>query len=187
MSFESNLLEEYRALRSEIERTFVTTVTVFLANMSVGAVLIGYGLSLEKRVGVIFLTPFIVIVPGLFFLASQGLSVTRIATYIMEFIEPFCEGLNWETRLFKVRQERLLPRQRIYQKSLSAFYGLLGVICIYLSWLYWEPASRILWGLVAASLGIACLLAVVAFNCASSHELFRRYREMWRKLRNAKK
>lgn len=69
--------------------------------------MIGYGLS--NKEGSIFLAPLIIIIPSLFFLASQLESTIRIATYIQVFFEEGSDELNWETKLFQLKEKGFIP------------------------------------------------------------------------------
>lgn len=132
----TRVIEEYKQLYEEIGRNSQITQNVFVANVGVIAVLIGYGL--KDGNGAIFLAPLAIIIPSLFFLASQLESTTRIAAYISVFIEHDSEMLNWENRWLQLRKSELLPSKRKYTLSLSGLYGLVSVVCILLAYQYWQ-------------------------------------------------
>lgn len=129
-------IEEYRHLYQEIGRNAQVSQNVFVANFTVTAALIGYGLS--EPTGPIFLAPFAILVPSLFFLASQLESTTRIAAYLLVFFESDSKEFRWETRWLKLRKRGLLPAQRMYTLSLSGLYGLLSIVCLLLALRWWE-------------------------------------------------
>ena len=85
MSPEQPNLDEHKHLYAEIGRNSHISQNVFVANVAVTSGLIGYGLNTES--GPIFLAPFAIIIPSLFFLSSQLESTTRIAAYIVVFLE----------------------------------------------------------------------------------------------------
>ena len=84
MSPEQPSLDEHRQLYAEIGRNSQISQNVFLGNVAVTSGLIGYGL--DSQSGPIFLAPFAIIIPSLFFLSSQLESTTRIAAYIVVFM-----------------------------------------------------------------------------------------------------
>src|SRR4030042_3520296 len=97
-----NSAEEYKHLYQEIGSNSQISQNVFVANVTVTAALIGYGLN--NQTGSIFLAPFAILIPSLFFIASQLDSTTRIAAYILVFLENSSPGSNWETRWLALRE-----------------------------------------------------------------------------------
>ena len=133
MSSKDLFEKEYSSLRAEIDRNSHIVTTVFLANITVTAALIGYGLGLDKIIGAIFLSPFAIIIPALFFLSSQLESTTRIAAYIKVFFEDNSDELKWETRWLCLREKDLLPAKRKYTFAISHLYGGLSIVCFLLA------------------------------------------------------
>lgn len=177
-----NIIAEYNQLYAEIGRNSQITQYVFLANVTATAILIGYGLNTE--LGTIFLSPFAVIIPSLFFLASQLESTTRIASYIKVFLESDSKTLNWETKWMELRAKSLLPHRRKYTLSLSGIYGLLSISCIVLAVIYWEHDF---WILVAVTAPIVALvyLGISSLIRAFSIEFCKTYEKKWEKLRQS--
>ncbi|MBI9065534.1 MAG: hypothetical protein JEZ14_26345 [Marinilabiliaceae bacterium] len=128
--------KEYENLYAEIARNSQITAKVFLANVSVTAILIGYGLNTENPY--VFLSPFAIILPSLFFVASQLESTTRIASYIRVFLETEETGIRWERRWFKMIKENKLPSYRKYVLAISHLYGLMGFACLFMFLLKWR-------------------------------------------------
>ena len=172
--------EEYRTLRGEIDRNSQITTTVFMATVTVTSALIGYGLSSE--IGPIFLSPFAIIIPSLFFITSQLESTTRIGTYIMVFLEPVSEGLDWETRWFEIRQKNMLPHIRKYTFSLSGLYGTISIGCVILAVLYWDMEWWI-FGAIIAPLTIMVSFGVFYLRRAFTFKFCRSYMDAWTKLK----
>ena len=75
--------KEYEQLYSEIARNSQISSNVFLGNISVTAIIIGFGL--DKQNSLLFLIPFAMLIPSLFFIASQMESTSRIASYLKIF------------------------------------------------------------------------------------------------------
>ena len=132
-------MEEYRHLYQEIGRNSQISQNVFLGNVAVTAGLIGYGL--QSGFAPIFLAPFAIIVPSLFFLASQLESTTRIAAYLAVYFEEDSADLNWESRWLALRRDSLMPTKRKYTLSLSGLYGLLSLMCLLLALQYWSESA----------------------------------------------
>jgi len=176
--------EEYRTLRAEIDRNSQITTTVFLATITVTSALIGYGLSSE--LGPIFLSPFAIIIPSLFFITSQLESTTRIGAYIMAFLEADSEGLNWQTRWFEIRRRNLLPHRRKYTFSLSGLYIALSVVCIMLAGFYWDTEWWIFGATVAPIIFIVSL-GVFYLRRAFSFPFCKQYIDAWIKMKQDEK
>ncbi len=172
--------QEYQTLYSEIGRNSQISQNVFVANVAVTAVLIGYGLQAES--GPIFMAPFAIIVPSMFFLASQLESTTRIAAYLLVFHEADDPALNWESRWLILRRTGLIPTKRKYTLSLSGLYGLLSFVCLLLALQYW-PYS--LYWYMAAALGIAVVVAwaILLLLRAFSLEMVDAYIDAWERIR----
>ena len=177
MGGEDQLIEEHKRLCGEIGRNSQISQNVFVANVGVTAVLIGYGL--ESSFGPIFLSPFAIIISSLFFLASQLQSTTRIAAYISVFFEKHHQ-LNWETRWLRLRQNRLLPTMRMYAPSLSGLYGLISAVCL-CSYVYW--CDKLHWFIaIAAIITVMVFLGIGMLIRALSLELCETYIRAWEKL-----
>lgn len=172
--------EEYKNLYQEIGRNSQITQNVFVANVTVTAALIGFGLS--AKAGSIFLAPFAILIPSLFFIASQLDSTTRIAAYILVFLEDGSLGSNWETRWLSLREGRLLPTRRKYTLSLSGLYGLLSAACLLLAFRYWEYDLR--WYVATVLpivVGVGAGVRAVAAAFALTH--VKAYIAAWRRLK----
>ena len=172
--------EEYETLRAEIDRNSQLTATVFLATVTVTSALIGYGLS--SKLGPIFLSPFAIIIPSLFFISSQLESTTRIAAYIMVFFETDSEELNWETRWLKIRQSGLLPRKRRYTFSISGLYGTLSAGCITLAGFYWN-IDWWMYGIAASLIALLVSFAILSLYRTFTLQFYEQYVEVWTKLK----
>lgn len=174
--------EEYETLRAEVDRNSQITATVFLANITVTAALIGYGLS--SKLGPIFLSPFAIIIPSLFFISSQLESTTRIAAYILVFFEADSKELNWETRWLEIRQKGLLPHKRKYTFSLSGLYGALSVGCIMLAGFFW-PMDWWMYGTAVVLIALLVLFGILSLSRAFSLQFCKQYVEAWTKVKNS--
>jgi len=171
-------LEEYRSLRDEIGRNSQLTANVFLANVTATGVLFGFGF--ETTNGIIFLSPFAILIPSLFFLTSQLESTTRIASYIKVVLEPELD-LGWERDWWEVRLRGLLPRRRKYTMAISGLYGALSATCFILAWAYWEASPRI-FVVAAVPLVILVSLGVSSLTGAFSRSRTEDYDSTWGKL-----
>lgn len=177
-----DIIAEYNQLYAEIGRNSQITQYVFIANVTVIGILIGYGLN--TKLGSIFLSPFAIIIPSLFFISSQLESTTRIASYIKVFLESDLEILNWETRWMKLRTQGLAPHRRKYTLSVSGLYGMLSISCVLLAFMYWEHGF---WIFVAVAIPIAALvyLGISSLVRAFSTKFCERYEKSWEKLKES--
>ncbi len=183
--------KEYDQLYSEIARNSQICSNIFLGNISVTAILIGFGLEYSNSL--LFLSPFAMIIPSLLFIASQMESTTRIASYIKIFHEKTLEGPKWETRWYQLRYFKCLPCKRKYSFSISGLYGLLGFTCFLLSILYWDGDTASLRGFFSSYLKIGLIilplialliisirLIIRAFSLSLSND----YDKAWNKVKN---
>jgi hypothetical protein len=173
-------IEEYKSLRDEIGRNSEITANVFLANISLSAAIIAYGLS--SKTGAIFLTPFAVIIPSLFFFASQLESTTRIASYIQVFVEPELD-LRWEKRWLEIRKQKLLPHYRKYTLSLTGLYGSLGLACLILAYVYWNATIRT-YLFTVIPIMVLLVLSIITLHKAFSTDFCKKYSEKWQELKD---
>jgi len=175
-------IEEYKHLYAEIGRNSQISQNVFVANVAVTSGLIGYGL--DSGLADIFLTPFAIIIPSLFFLSSQFESTTRIAAYITVFHETENQYLNWETRWLEIRKRQFLPAKRKYTLSISGLYGFISLICILLALRFWAE-DEYKW-FVAITVPILLLVALGIRNMlrAFSPEFCESYLASWKRLKS---
>ncbi len=176
LSSQSGLEEEYKTLRSEIAENSRVVSTIFIANTTVTASLIGFGLSSEW--GPIFLSPFAILVPSMFYLASQLESTTRISQYLRVFLEPQLER-QWQNRWYDLRAHGLMPHRRKYILAVTSLYGALGLVCMILAYLYWNPDE--LWQFRVAVIVIVPLksIGILSVRRAFSMSLRNSYAEAW--------
>jgi len=127
---------EYNRLYDEIQSNSQITATVFTVTMTATATLIGFGL--DRGVWGVFLAPFALIIPSLYFLASQMASTTKNAAYIAEVLEPAMQPVHWEAdwHAFRLHRRKMSRFRFTYTGSISGLYGLVSVACIALAWLY---------------------------------------------------
>ena len=174
--------EECKHLYQEIGRNSQVVQNVFVANVAVTSGLIGYGLN--TGYGPIFLAPLAIIVPSLFFIASELESTTRIAAYLLVFHERGNPALNWETRWHKIRKQSLLPSKRKYTLSLTGLYGLTSMICVLLAYQYWTYSVKWFFATIAP-VGLLIALGIRSVTQAFSLELVESYISSWEALEDA--
>ena len=136
-------LEEYKALRQEIDTTAHLIIQIFTISLSISVPLISgitfYVLNNFNNINnhqnfiypYIFLSPIIIFLPCYFLITSQRKNFFICGTYIQVFFEKENE-LCWETALDKFREsykeESLDP--------ISGAYGVLIIICVSLFWYF---------------------------------------------------
>ncbi len=172
--------EEYKTLRNEISENSKIVFSIFLANTTVTASLIGYALS--KTSGPIFLSPFAILIPSMFYIASQLESTTRISQYIRVFLEPKLNR-NWQTRWYELRVRKLLPHKRKYTFAITTLYGALAVVCLILAFAYWDKSK--LWQFFISAIILALLMGngVLSVKKAFSMKFRDEYAIKWSELK----
>ena len=104
------VVAEYSGLRAEINNNSMIVAQVATVGVTVGSVLIGYGLQLSSPNGwYVFLTPPIFLFPSLLYITSQWDSTSRIAAYLYVAIEKPYPEFNWEKRLSHLRRTKDTP------------------------------------------------------------------------------
>lgn len=177
------LIAEYEMLKAEIGSNSQVIATVFTITVTAVAALVGYGL--EMRNWLVLLAPFAVLLPSMWFIASQLESTVRIAAYIQVFIEPSLPGLNWETRLSRLRCVRTVPDRR-YTLSITGIYGALGIACLLLSWVF-APRDMIVYVSAGiATLGLGGLTLWLSTHCRRcfTQEHVEQYIKSWTMIRD---
>jgi hypothetical protein len=181
MPLSNESLEEYKNLNSEIGRNSQIIQNVFLGNVVVTAAIFGYGLNVQ--VGAIFLAPFAIIIPSLYFLASQLESTTRIAAYIIVFFEDKFSDLNWESRWLSLRKNAM-PNKRKYIFSIAGLYGLLSIVCLVLALKYWYQNLFPWFFIIVTPILIIDIIGIISFFRSFSLKLCDEYVSAWKKFRS---
>lgn len=116
------LLEEYKALRHEIEQAYQLRLAVLAFTATAWAGMAGWlianrALFYSEPTLVLLHIPLVVIY---LLLKAAERHVMRISTYIREFLEPEMEGLRWESRVaeFQQRSPFVLSTSQIVTISL---------------------------------------------------------------------
>ena len=176
------LITEYEMLQAEISSNSASVSNVFTVSATATAGLLGYGLQAESWL--VFLSPFALLLPSLWFIASQLESTTLIATYIRTFIEPEADGLNWENRLAALRRRQLHPESR-YTMSITGIYGAIGLTALILAWSFApsDTPARIILAIVSGTL--LALTSALSMRCRACFrpETMSSYLESWERLR----
>jgi hypothetical protein len=177
-----DLLVEYELLRNEIINNSKLVAQVFIANTTVTSALVGYGL--QHGGGAVFLSPLVILVPSLFFIASQLESTTTISQYLRVILEPKIK-IGWQTRWYNLRKLDLLPVKRKYVPAVSGLYGLLCILCLILAGATW-PFSTASYLLALIMCVVPLGFAVVAIHRAFSSQLRDAIASAWRQLESEK-
>lgn len=151
---------------------------MFIANTAVTATLFGYGFS--QKDGAIFLAPLAILIPSLFFVASQFESTTRISQYLRVVLEPRL-NIRWQTQWYALRQQSLLPHKRKYVAAITILYGALGVTCLVLAGFYWKYRYWLFVIVVLVALGLLAT-AVRVVQRAFSMNFRDSYARAWQEL-----
>jgi hypothetical protein len=156
----SDELKEYELLRGEIAENSRLVATTFIANTTITSVLVGYGLSDRgSHGGAIFLAPLLILIPSLFFIASQLESTTNISQYLRVVLEPKL-AVRWQTNWYELRKHGLLPQYQKYVPGVTGLYGALSIICLVLSFVTWNHAA---WIYTTAAVGTMGPLVIAVF------------------------
>jgi len=180
-----DLLKEYEILRNEITENSRLVANVFIANTTVTAAIIGYGLSIESPLGPVFLAPLAILIPSLFFIASQLETTTIISQYLRVILEPKLE-IKWQNHWYELRKQQLLPKVRKYVPAVSGLYGALSFVCLILALLNWNTELWVL-GIVIIVVTVPLMLAVRAIRHAFSMEFREAMAKAWLELKEMEK
>lgn len=175
-------LAEYQMLQDEIASNSSLVAQVFIFSVTATAALIGYGI--EAGNWLVFLAPFAVLLPSMWFIASQLEATVRIATYIRLFLEPDVEGLNWETRLAALRCSACRPDSK-YTVSITGIYGGVGVASLILAWAYVEKNTFNVVSLAVATALLGGLLILFSWTCrrCMRSSTFEQFTRAWTRVR----
>lgn len=188
---------EYEALRQEIIANAGVIAEIFTISVTAAVVILGYGIQREQETEgytgswLLFLCPLGILLPSLWFISSQLESTVQIATYIQTFIEKGQDVLNWETRLFLLRQAGTSPG-KLYTFSISTVYVALGVVSLYLSIFYvFKNKKGMIDRIVRVALCVALFVplgvANKEFNMRLTPEFTQAYNEKWEAVQRLEK
>ena len=188
---------EYEALRQEIIANPGIIAEIFTISVTAAVVILGYGIQREQETEgytgswLLFLCPLGILLPSLWFISSQLESTVQIATYIQTFIEKGQEVLNWETRLFLLRQAGTSPG-KLYTFSISTVYVALGVVSLCLSIFYvFKNKKGMIDRIVRVALCVALFvplgIANKEFNMRLTPEFTQAYNEKWEAVQRLEK
>jgi len=124
--------DEYALLKTEILQNIQTIDNARnILYMAVGAILTFAFMQSEPFEALIFIVPYVVIIPMYLVTFENLYGLYRIGTYLMVF----CEGTDyfWETRLYKLF-DVIKPKKKLrYSFVLHTPFVLTGLICSVLS------------------------------------------------------
>ncbi len=179
---------EYQYLYDEIKSNSQHCANIFTISITVTASLIGYGIS--SGTWGIFLAPFVLLIPALFFLSSQMESTVKNAAYILVFIEPQQKSISWENDWYQLRQHGLVPSNPMgkYTLSISGLYGFISFLCLGLAWIYLYPRdlqNMILLGSLSVVVFILMFIVIRSINVIYRADFGQKYLEAWEKLKKS--
>ncbi|MFN8355004.1 MAG: hypothetical protein U0Y10_11190 [Spirosomataceae bacterium] len=127
---------EYKTLRDEIAQYRLINSNIYIANITVTAVLLGYAIK-DNPIWYMFLSPFFIIIPSIILIATNISLTARIGTYILVFIESNEDALNWETNLQKLRnRDLMMSKKSSFTTSILLLFILLSGFCLTLCCIY---------------------------------------------------
>jgi hypothetical protein len=178
--------DEYNKLCDEINQNAQISANIYLANITVTAILLGYAIK-DNPIWYMFLSPFSIIIPSILLISSYVSSTIRIGTYIKLFIEPTNNELNWETRLQNLRNKNFMKsKHSSFSRSVSFLFILLGSFCLILSFIYAYKSQQINGITILTILVIIFLFAYGFYNLTvvSSRKYILDYLEAWKKIKD---
>ena len=181
-----NMEDEYNKLCDEINQNAQINANIYLANITVTAILLGYAIK-DNPIWFMFLSPFSIIIPSILLISSYVSSTIRIGTYIKVFIEPMNTELNWESRLQSLRSKNFMKsKNSSFSRSVSFLFILLGSFCLILSFIYAYKNHQINQITVVTILVVASLFVYGYYNLTvvSSRKYILDYLEAWKKIKD---
>ena len=179
---------EYKSLRDEIAQYRLINSNIYLANITITAVLLGYAIK-DNPVWYMFLSPFFIIIPSIILIATNTSLTARIGTYILVFIESNLETLNWETNLQILRGKDLMKSKKSsFASSIFLLFILLSGFCLSLCCLYLITKNDIN-TISISSISIVLISLILAFlqlRKVSKREYIDDYIESWTEVKNDK-
>ena len=172
--------EEYKSLRNEIFENSKIVFSVFVANTTVTSAIIGY--ALNNKYGPIFLSSFAILIPSMFFIASQLESTTRISQYLRIFLEPEFER-KWQTRWYELRARNLIPTKRKYTFAVTSLYGALAGVCLILAYLYWDKRQPLTFYIFSIPIIFLMGFGILSVRRAFSQKFRVEYARKWEELK----
>lgn len=90
------ILKEYNILRNEIDQqtSLHNTLTTFIITCTVAVITI----AASEQIPILYLFPFCIIIPMNMRIAFYRKAMAKISGYMIVFLEPKLDGINWETR-----------------------------------------------------------------------------------------
>ncbi|MBN2000439.1 hypothetical protein JW935_23010 [candidate division KSB1 bacterium] len=180
---------EYQYLYDEIKGNSQHCANIFTISITVTASLIGYGIS--SGIWGIFLAPFVLLIPALYFLSSQMESTIKSATYIYVFIEQGNKSISWETDWLQLRQNGLVPSNPMgkYTVSISGLYGFISFLCLGLAWIYLTPRNLeniILLSSMSVFISILMFIVLRTIIVIYKDDFIQKYIQAWQVLKQLK-
>lgn len=172
---------EYEALRNEI--IYSMQIIKNYRSLLYTIVIAVLAIAFQSDHAVMFLVPFLVIIPIYLLEMHQVDSTARIGAYILVFIEPETE-CQWETRLLKY--ERTYKKDNRNKESLINPYWCISFGCVLLSFMKLDYYNRnINFYIILAEQIFAFVLWVFVFmkNNVNSLEAKEKYRKEWNEIK----
>ena len=111
---EKNMLKEYEFLRSEImyEMNLHNTLVTFTITVTVAALGAIFGFTSKSPLPFLYLFPFGILLPMSARIEYYRRSMMKLSGYMIVFLEPYLDGINWETRHFAVLNPDFLKENK---------------------------------------------------------------------------
>lgn len=125
-SFRQAKLEEYRALKDELNHNRWKQAQVFLYCLLAAGALLGYSFSTAPSLetAYLFLSPLIVLVPSSLIIISLRNFCDRIASYIRVFLEAPDDGLMYESIVSRFIWPRIWPGIFRYYDNFAVYQAM---------------------------------------------------------------
>lgn len=175
---QDNLIKEYENLRDEIKQKIQLHNS--LITFMIGAVITILAFALEKENASLFLLPFGIIIPISMRVAYYRISMLKLSSYIIVYLETEISDLNWETRCSKMTDN---SKDDFYNKITISHYfeGLiLSVIC-YMLYIYYHGEVKSLGSAIELFAPVLLILweAIISFRIAGFYKEMSEWKRKW--------
>lgn len=132
--------KEYEILRQEIEQKMSLHNT--LLTFTITSTILVLTVAVSEEEPILYLFPFCIIIPMLLRIAYYKKALAKLSAYMIVFLEPKLEGINWETRNYSFSKDCGGLPSRKHRFKINYYEGLvLSCVCYILYLMNYLPSK----------------------------------------------